>query len=117
MSSQVGVPRATYTHKVHMARCVESWCRHEVVLSQQWVQVKVAKETLCGLLVDAWTHPDGAEMWVVEISGFGRRYVRTANTYQCSGLDGFCACAEEAQGRGPACGETRSAAGAERLTC
>jgi hypothetical protein len=93
-----------YTHRAHMDRCVAAWARGEV-LRDQWVQVKVAGEVHCGKLLDAWTTPDGVDLWIVDIDGFGRRHVPVAKVVQCSGLDGLCAC--EARARGPACGDAR----------
>lgn len=62
----------------------------------QFVQVKQGFHSVCACITDAWTAPDGTDLWnVVFLSPPGKRSVPVSRTVQCSGLDGRCTCAGE----------------------
>lgn len=99
-----------YTHADHAQRCREA-AQDRVVLIQ-FVQVRRRHVTLCARIREAFTLPDGVDLWRVELlyPGMGLVSVSPKLTRQCSGLDDLCRCAGEAGvsesvRRGPACGD------------
>lgn len=63
----------------------------------QYVQVKQGGYSICARIHDAWTAPDGTDLWnVVLVAPYvGKFSARVSRTVQCSGLDGRCTCAGE----------------------
>lgn len=112
--------RQHYTHELHASRCVRYANERDadgVPLNdgvlQAYVQVKLGRQhgfqQVCGRIIRPWLTQDGFSMWKLTLawpSGqTSEASVPAFMVRQCSGLDGFCACAGEAAGqRGPACG-------------
>lgn len=84
-----------YTHTDHAQRCRQAAVDRVVLI--QFVQVKRKGATLCARIREAFTLPDGVDLWRVELIGPGMGLVSVApkNVRQCSGLDGHCLCAGE----------------------
>jgi hypothetical protein len=87
-----------YTHIKHAKRCVEHG-RRGVVL-RQFVQAKLGRTLFCGRIESAWDTDDGREMWRLDLVKPlpGIASVPAYQVRQCSGIDGFCACAGETAG-------------------
>ncbi len=84
-----------YTHQLHASRCREAaQARHMLV---QYVQSKRQGVTYCARISEAWTTPDGLDMWVLDLLSpeIARRHVPAKSVTQCSGVDGHCVCAGE----------------------
>lgn len=85
-----------YTHSAHAAACRVAACSG-VVLAQRFVQVKFLGVTHCARLVEAWTTPNGVDLYKVHTlsPSVSIAHVQASKTLACSGVDGHCSCAGE----------------------
>lgn len=108
-----------YTHADHARRCREA-AHAGHTLAGQFVQVRVARTSVCARIVTAWDTADGLEMWQLDLLGpiKGRMSMPVHQVRQCSGLDGRCACSPAEGLGGPICGGSAAASDRpEGVTC
>lgn len=107
-----------YTHKDHAQACSKASQSREVL--RVWVQVRPGQITHCGRIIEAWTTPDGLDLWKLETVS-PRRSVMSVpanKTTRCSGVDGRCVCSGEPGLGSLAASEARQGqAGSEGVTC
>lgn len=86
-----------YTHAMHAKACQQAANASQTLT--QWVQVRTSGSSCCARILDAWTSADGQDFWKVQATTplrfTGSYPVRSVR--QCSGLDGLCICAGEAE--------------------
>lgn len=87
--------------------------------ARQFVQVRLGKVSHCARIIDAWDTSDGVEMWKLALlfPNPGQAHVRASMVRQCSGVDGFCSCANEAGAPRQLAQRGAAGAGLEDVRC